>query len=64
MNGACLGSEKNLNNQQISEVFKEGMDHGWEQPTMTATIDQKQKTNRHEWMLIWNETHREPIMSQ
>ncbi|MGA2502410.1 MAG: hypothetical protein ABSH20_32110 [Tepidisphaeraceae bacterium] len=59
-----LGREKNLSDQQISEVFKEGMDADWEQPAIPATVDQKQKTNRHEWVLMWNQTHRDPIMSQ
>ena len=56
-----LGGEQNLNDQQISDVFKEGMDRGWEQPAMAATMDQKHKTNRLEWIRTMNETA-EPVM--
>ena len=59
-----LGRELKLTDEQISEVFKEGMDAGWEQPAMAATMDQKHKTNRMEWIRTMNETHRNPIMSQ
>ena len=59
-----LGKKWNLSDQQISQVFSEGMDRNWEQPAVPATIDQKEKTNRHEWVLRWNQTHRDPIMSQ
>lgn len=72
-NGVCkecrdewrrLGSESKLTDQQISDVLKEGMDQGWEQPALPATTVQKQKTNRREWIRNMTETHREPIMSQ
>lgn len=72
-NGVCkecrvewhrLGSELKLTDQQISDVRKEGMDEGWEQPALPATTDQKQKTNRRAWIKIMTETNRDPIMSQ
>ena len=72
-NGVCkecrdewrrLGRESKLTDQQISDVLKEGMDQGWEQPALPATTVQKQKTNRREWIRVMTETHREPIMSQ
>ena len=59
-----LGHEKNLNDQQIAEILKEGMDQHWEQPALAATMDQKQKTNRIEWMHTMNESNRDPVMSQ
>lgn len=59
-----LGSKWNLSDQQISEIRKEGMDRGWEQPAIPATTDQKQKTNRREWIRIMTQTHRDPILSQ
>jgi uncharacterized protein YbaR (Trm112 family) len=58
-----LGREQNLSDQQISAVLQEGLDQGWEQPEMVATMDQKQKTNRQEWIRVMNETKREPIMA-
>ena len=59
-----LGREKNLTDQQIADILKEGMDQRWEQPALAATMDQKQKTNRIEWVRTMNETSREPVMSQ
>ncbi len=59
-----LGGEKNLSDQQISDILKEGMEHSWTQPAMPATIDQRQKTNRQQWIRTMNETKREPILSQ
>jgi hypothetical protein len=58
-----LGREKNLTDQEISDVLKEGMELGWPQPAIAATMDQRQKTNRQEWIRTMNETNREPIMS-
>jgi len=57
-------NEPKLNDSQISDVLKEGMDQGWEQPALPATTVQKQKTNRREWIRAMTETQREPIMSQ
>ena len=59
-----LGRPWNLSDQQISDIRTEGMDRGWEQPEMAATMDQKHKTNRLEWIRTMNETHRDPVMSQ
>jgi hypothetical protein len=59
-----LGREKSLGDQQISEVLKEGMEHHWTQPAIVATVDQRQKINRQQWIRTMNETKREPIMSQ
>jgi hypothetical protein len=59
-----LGREKNLTDPQISAVLEEGMDHGWPQPAIVTTMDQRQKTNRLEWIRTMNETKREPIMGQ
>ena len=58
-----LGREKNLTDQQITDVVQEGMDLGWPQPSLAATIDQRQKTNRLEWIRIRNGKNREPVMS-
>ena len=57
-----LGSKLNLSDRQISDIRKEGMEEGWEQPAIPATTDQKQKTNRREWIRIMTETHLDPIM--
>ena len=57
-----LGSKWNLSDQQISEIRKEGMDRGWEQPAIPATTDQKQKTNRREWIRNMTEKGRDPIL--
>ena len=59
-----LGSKWSLTDRQISDIRKEGMDRDWEQPAIPATTDQKQKTNRREWVRIMTETHLDPIMSQ
>ena len=58
-----LGGDLKLDDSQISEVLKEGMDKGWEQPALVVTQDQRQKTNRQTWIRIMNETNRDPIMS-
>jgi hypothetical protein len=58
-----LGGELNLNDSQISAVLKEGLDSGWDQPALAVTQDQKQKTNRRDWIRTMNESGRDPIMS-
>ncbi len=58
-----LGRENNITDEQISAVLTEGMDLGWPQPAIAATMDQKQKTNRQEWIRVMNQTKRDPIMS-
>jgi len=59
-----LGSKVNLGDQQISDIRKEGMESGWDDPQLPATTEQKQKTNRREWIRIITETHRDPVMSR
>jgi hypothetical protein len=59
-----LGKEFKLTDQQVSAVLQEGLENtDWEQPDLAATMDQRQKTNRMEWIRKMNETKREPIMS-
>jgi hypothetical protein len=58
-----LGGELKLNDSQISAVLQEGLDDGWEQPALEVTQDQKQKTNRRDWIRVMNETGHDPIMS-
>ncbi len=59
-----LGKPWNLTDQQIAAVRQEGIDEGWEQPAVAATMDQKEKTNRFDWIRTMNETKRDPVMSQ
>jgi hypothetical protein len=58
-----LGAELKLNDSQISEVLKEGLDSDWEQPALEVTQDQKNKTNRRDWIRVINQTGRDPIMA-
>ncbi len=58
-----LGGELKLNDSQISAVLKEGLDGGWDQPALEVTQDQKQKTNRRDWIRTMNESGHDPIMS-
>ena len=51
-----LGKPWNLTDQQIAAVRQEGIDEGWEQPAVAATMDQKEKTNRFDWIRTMNET--------
>ena len=57
-----LGAELKLNDSQISAVLKEGFDRGWDQPALEVTQDQKQKTNRKNWIEVINRTGKDPIM--
>ena len=59
-----LGKEYNLKNSQISDIVQEGLDNGWLQPAIESTMDQRQKTNRGEWVRIMTEKKREPIMAR
>ena len=59
-----LGGKVNLSDQQISDIRKEGMDYGWDDPQLPATTEQKQKSNRREWIRIITETHLDPVMSR
>jgi hypothetical protein len=59
-----LGGERQLNDQQIEDVFKEGMDRGWEQPEMAATMDQTQKTNRIDFFRTRHQMNRDPVMGK
>ncbi len=58
-----LGGELKLTDSQISAVLKEGLDSGWDQPALEVTQDQKQKTNRRDWIRAMNESGHDPIMS-
>jgi hypothetical protein len=58
-----LGRDFKLSDQQIVDVLEEGFAHNdWEQPAMAATMDQKQKTNRMEWIRT-RKTNNDPIMA-
>jgi hypothetical protein len=59
-----LGTEAELDDSQVSAVVKEGLDRGWDQPAIEATMDQTQKVNRRDWIRKMTEAGgREPIMS-
>jgi hypothetical protein len=58
-----LGGELKLDDSQVSAVLKEGLDNGWEQPALEVKQDQKQKTNRRDWIRVMNESGHDPIMS-
>jgi hypothetical protein len=57
-----LGSKWKLTDQQIASIRDEGLDHNWTQAEILASMDQKQKTNRIEWVRIRTETKVDPIM--
>lgn len=57
-----LGSKWKLTDQQIASIRDEGLDHKWTQAEILATMDQKQKTNRMEWVRIRTQTNTDPIM--
>lgn len=59
-----LGGERQLNDQQLSEVLAEGLKQGWEQPAMEATMDQTQKTNRLEWIRTMNVSKHDPVLGK
>jgi hypothetical protein len=59
-----LGKDYKLTDQHIVDVLEEGLkNQDWEQPAMTASMDQRHKKNRTEWFLKRDKIGHEPIMA-